>query len=338
VLRAAVTPAIFGLAGPVLTADERTFFRDANPAGFILFGRNVREPEQLRALTDSLRETAGRDVPILIDQEGGAVARLGPPGWAAFPAATAFDRLYERAPSSAIAAARANGAALGAMLAAVGITVNCAPVLDLGHDDTTAAVAPRVFGREPMRVAALGRATLEGLAEAGVLGVLKHMPGHGRASVDSHVALPRVTASDAELEVDVAPFRTLAARATMGMTCHVVFEAWDAEHPATLSPVVIGEVIRSRIGFDGLLITDDIEMRALSGAPSDKTNAALAAGCDVVLHCSGTFSEMVEIAARVPAMTDRASERLERAMASRKPGPVDQAEQSALRDRLLSLA
>jgi beta-N-acetylhexosaminidase len=333
-----VTPAIFGLSGPVLTADERGFFREADPAGFILFGRNVVDRAQLRALTDDLRALSGRDVPVLVDQEGGPVARLGPPEWPAFPTGATFDRLYERAPSSAIAAARANGAAIGAILADVGITVDCHPILDVGQEGTTPAVAPRVFGREPLRVAALGRATMEGLAEGGVLGVIKHLPGHGRAVVDSHLELPRVTASDIELESDIAPFRALAARATMGMTAHVVFEAWDAERPATLSPVVIADVIRGRIGFDGLLMTDDIDMKALSGTPGGKASAALAAGCDVVLDCLARLPEMVEIAGRVSAMSEVARARLDRAMAAREAGAVDVDEQIAIRDALLALA
>ena len=333
-----MTPAIFGLSGPALGPDERAFFRDADPAGFILFGRNVVDGTQLRALTDELRALSGRDVPILVDQEGGPVARLGPPEWPAFPAGPAFDRLYDLAPSSAIAAARANGAALGAILAEVGISVDCHPILDVGRAGTTFAVAPRVFGHEPMRVAALGRATLEGLAQAGVIGVIKHMPGHGRAAVDSHLVLPRVAATDAELDADIAPFRTLAPRAVMGMTAHVVFDAWDAERPATLSPVVIADVIRGRIGFDGLLMTDDIDMKALSGTPGDKATAALAAGCDVVLDCWARLPEMVDIADRVPVMTEAARARLDRAMTARKAGTVDMAEQIAIRDALLALA
>jgi beta-N-acetylhexosaminidase len=331
-------PVIFGLSGPALTAEEAAFFRKAAPVGFILFRRNVETRAQVRALTDSLRDLTGRaDLPILIDQEGGPVARMRLPEWPAFPAGPAFDRLYEVAPQSAIQAARANGEALGLMLAEVGVTVNCAPLLDVGQPDTTDAVATRVFGREPMRVAALGRALLEGMAAGGVVGVVKHMPGHGRARVDSHHLLPTVTATDAELEVDLEPFRALS-QAPMGMTSHIVFEAWDRDRPATLSPVVIEEVIRGRIGFDGLLMTDDIDMKALSGTAGDKAAGAVAAGCDVVLDCWARMAEMREIADRLPPITARARERLDRAMATLAPPQGDFAEAAARRDALLALA
>ncbi len=330
-------PVIFGLSGPVLTPDERAFFAAVEPAGYILFKRNIVDREQLRALTDSLRDLAGRDdLAILIDQEGGRVARMQPPEWPVFPAGPAFDALYEIAPMSAIQAMRANGEALGLMLAEVGITVDCAPLLDVAQPDTTEAIACRAYGREPMRVAALGRAMLEGLAAAGIVGVVKHMPGHGRALVDSHHLLPTVTASDAELEVDLAPFRTLAA-APMGMTSHIVFEAWDAERPTTLSPVVIEDIIRGRIGFDGLLMTDDIDMKALSGTAGQKAAGAIAAGCDIVLDCWARMDEMVEIAGLLGEIAPRSRERLDRAMASVRPGSGDMAGLVAKRDALLAL-
>ncbi len=332
-------PVIFGLSGLSLTADERAFFTDAEPLGYIFFKRNIENRAQVAALTAELRALSGRDdVPILIDQEGGRVARMAPPEWPAFPAGPAFDALYETAPSSAIAAVKANARALGAMLGEVGITVDCAPLLDRRFAGTVPAVADRAFGGDAMQVAALGRATLDGLAEAGVVGVIKHMPGHGRAGVDSHYELPVVEASDAELEEDIRPFRTLSG-AAMGMTCHVVFKAWDADRPATLSPTVIADVIRGRIGFDGLLMTDDIDMKALSGTAGEKAAAALAAGCDVVLDCWARMDEMVEIAGRIGDATPTALERLDRAMASvAKPGAVDFAEAIAKRDALLSLA
>eukprot|EP01136_Pigoraptor_vietnamica_P028554 Opistho-1_new@86176 len=224
-------PVIFGLSGTELTPDERAFFRDADPLGYILFKRNCETRAQMLALTDSLRDLSGRaDVPILIDQEGGRVARMQPPEWPAFPAGPAFDKLYDLAPSSAIEAARANGHALALMLAEVGVNVNCAPLLDVRQPETTPAVGERTFGSDPMQVAALGRAMLDGMARGGVVGVVKHMPGHGRGVVDSHYELPVVKASDADLERDIEPFRTLA-NAPMGMTCHVVFEAWDAQQP-----------------------------------------------------------------------------------------------------------
>ena len=332
-------PVIFGLSGLTLTADERAFFRDADPLGYILFGRNVGDRAQLSALTAELRALSGRDdLPILIDQEGGRVARMKPPEWPAFPAGPAFDRLYDIAPASAIGAARANGEALGAMLAEVGITVDCAPLLDRRFDGTVAAIADRAYGGDAMQVAALGRAMLDGLAATGVVGVVKHMPGHGRAGVDSHYELPVVTASDAELEEDIRPFRTLKG-APMAMTCHVVFTAWDPERPATLSPTVIDEVIRGRIGFDGLLMTDDIDMKALSGTAGEKAAEALAAGCDVVLDCWARMDEMVEIAGRIGDVSDLTRQRLARAMATAvKPGSVDFADAIARRDAFLALA
>lgn len=333
-------PVIFGLSGPVLTPDEREFFREADPAGFILFKRNCETRGQLRALTDSLRDLSGRDdVPILIDQEGGRVARMQPPEWPAFPAGPAFDALYEIAPSSAIAAMRANAQALALMLTEVGINVDCLPLLDLSLPDTTPAIATRALGGDPMRVAALGRATIEGLRAGGVVGVVKHMPGHGRARVDSHYELPRVTASDDELLLDIEPFRTLS-NAPMGMTCHVVFEAWDAERPATLSPTVIEHVIRERIEFDGLLMTDDIDMKALSGSAGEKAVGAIAAGCDLVLDCWARMDEMVDIAGRLDDIGARSRARLDAAMATiaGDVGEADMAELLAKRDELLALA
>ncbi len=330
-------PVIFGLSGPELTAGERDFFREADPLGYILFKRNCVDRVQMRTLTDSLRDLSGRaDVPILIDQEGGRVARMAPPEWPAFPAGPAFDKLYDLAPSSAIEAARANGHALALMLAEVGVNVNCAPLLDVRQPETTPAVGERTFGSDPMQVAALGRAMLDGLARGGVVGVVKHMPGHGRGMVDSHYELPVVKASDAELERDIEPFRTLRA-APMGMTCHVVFEAWDAERPATLSPTVISQIIRGRIGFDGLLMTDDIDMKALSGTAGEKAAAAIAAGCDVALDCWARMDEMVEIAGRLGDASKATLVRLDRAMASVKPEEAPMDALLAKRDELLAL-
>ncbi|UIJ47011.1 beta-N-acetylhexosaminidase [Sphingomonas cannabina] len=332
-------PVIYGLSGPSLTADERAFFAAAEPAGYILFKRNTVDRAQVRALTDELRSLAGRDdLPILIDQEGGRVARMGPPEWPAFPAAAAFDALYDTAPMSAIEAVRSNAHALGLMLAEVGITVDCTPLLDRRFPETTAAIGDRAFGGDAMQVAALGRATLEGLARAGVVGVIKHMPGHGRAVVDSHHELPVVNADDTALEEDIRPFRTLAVSAPMGMTCHVVFKAWDPDHPATLSPTVIHDVIRGRIGFDGLLMTDDIDMKALSGTAGEKAAAAIAAGCDIVLDCWGRMDEMVDIADRLGDIAPESRARLDRAMASVSRPDGDFGELIAKRDELLALA
>ena len=310
-----------------------------NPAGYILFKRNIVERRQVRALTDSLRALSGRDdVPILIDQEGGRVARMGPPEWAAFPPGPAFDALYEIAPISAIEAVRANAEAIALMLAEVGINVDCLPLLDVVQPDTTEAISTRALGSEPLRVAAMGRAILQGLQRGGVVGVVKHMPGHGRAKVDTHYHLPTVTATDAELEIDLQPFASLKD-APMGMTSHIVFEAWDRERPATLSPVVIEDIIRGRIGFDGLLMTDDIDMKALSGSAGDKAAGAIAAGCDLVLDCWGRMDEMVDIAGRLGEMPAVSVARLDLAMATvagaRRQG--DMAALIAKRDALLAL-
>jgi beta-N-acetylhexosaminidase len=333
-------PVIFGLSGLSITPDERAFFTSAAPAGYILFKRNVQDRAQLRALTDDLRALSGRDdLPILIDQEGGRVARMGPPEWPTFPAGPAFDALYERAPMSAIEAARTNAHAIALMLHEVGINVDALPLLDVAQPDTTEAITTRAYGHEPLRVAAMGRAILEGLQRGGVVGIVKHMPGHGRAIVDTHYHLPTVTASDAELEVDIAPFRTLN-NAPMGMTSHIIFEAWDKERPATLSPIVIEEIIRQRIGFDGLLMTDDIDMKALSGTAGEKAAGALAAGCDIVLDCWARMPEMEDIAGRMSAISEVSHARLERAMATiadAKP-EGDMTELIAKRDALLALA
>lgn len=336
-----MTPAIFGLSGLTLTADERAFFIDADPAGYILFGRNIESRAQVRALTDDLRALHGRERAfICIDQEGGRVARMKPPEWLAFPPGAVFDRLYDLAPASAIAAARANAQALGLDLAEAGISVDCLPLLDVRQPGAHDVIGDRALGSEPLRVAALGRAVLDGLAAAGVAGVVKHMPGHGRAGADSHKALPTVTASAGELETDLAPFRTLAG-APIAMTAHVLYTAWDAENPATLSPTVIGEVIRRRIGFSGLLLTDDLDMEALSGSVPDRAARAIAAGCDIALNCWAKMDDMIGIATALPAMGAETAARLDRALAGTDVSnpPVD--EQPALlakRDALLALS
>ncbi|QDZ07965.1 glycoside hydrolase family 3 protein [Sphingomonas panacisoli] len=331
-------PVIYGLSGLALTDDERAFYKDADPCGYILFKRNVQDRAQLRALTDSLRDLSGRDdVPILIDQEGGKVQRMGPPEWPDFPAGPAFDALYEVAPVSAIEAARAHANATALMLAEVGINVDCWPLLDVSQPDTTEAISIRALGHEPMRVAAMGRAILDGLRTGGVVGVVKHMPGHGRAVVDTHHHLPTVRASEAELEIDLEPFRSLAD-APMGMTSHIVFEVWDKERPATLSPIVVDHIIRGQIGFDGLLMTDDIDMKALSGTAGEKAAGAIAAGCDVVLDCWGRMDEMAEIAALLNDMPAKSLERLDRAMATVKAPEGDFNALIAKRDELLGLA
>jgi len=308
--------AIYGLEGFALTDAERGFFRESEPAGFILFKRNCDTPDQLLRLTDSLRDLTGRgDVPIVIDQEGGRVARMKPPEWPAFPAAEAFDLLYQAAPSSAIEAVRANARALGLMLRTVKVNVDALPLLDVRQPGATDIIGDRALGSKPMQVAALGRAVLDGLASAGVVGIVKHMPGHGRALVDSHKELPIVTAAADELEIDLEPFERLAS-APMGMTAHVVYTAWDPDHPASMSPTIIGDIIRGRVGFDGFLMSDDIGMEALQGDFGARAAGVVAAGNDAALHCSGRMEEMVAVAAAVPRLSGEGEARLARAMAS----------------------
>lgn len=333
-------PAIFGLSGTILTNDEAAFFRDADPAGYILFKRNIVDRDQVRALTDALRALHGRDdVLIMIDQEGGRVARMQPPGWPEFPPGRVFDILYDVAPASAIEAARVNAQAIATTLREVGITVNALPVLDVRQPGANEIVGDRSLGAEPMRVAALGRAVLDGLKRGGVVGIIKHMPGHGRAMVDSHLDLPVVHADDAALELDIAPFRKLAA-APIGMTAHIVYTAWDAQRPASLSPTVIADIIRDRIGFDGLLMSDDLDMKALKGDIPSLAAGVVAAGCDLALNCWARMPEMIGIANAVPDITDQGLARLERAMASIPPleetASLD--DLLAKRDALLALA
>lgn len=331
--------AIYGFAGPQLTEDERDFFRDADPAGYILFKRNCCSTKQLCKLNDELRALSGRfDVPILIDQEGGRVARMQPPEWPAFPRADAFAALYDLAPSSAIEAARVNARAIALSLRGAGINVNCLPLLDVRQPGASDIIGDRALGSEPMQVAALGRAVLDGMASAGVVGVIKHMPGHGRALVDSHKELPVVTASDEELAIDLEPFERLRW-APMGMVAHVIYTAWDPDLPASLSPTIIGEIIRKRIGFDGLLITDDLGMDALSGDFGTRATGAIAAGCDLALHCSGDMAEMEAIAKVVPKLSIEGEARLARAMAGTliEADDMDFAEAVAKRDALLAL-
>jgi beta-N-acetylhexosaminidase len=309
-----MVPAVFGLSGLTLGQEERAFFKDADPAGYILFGRNVDNREQLRALTDELRAIHGRDrLFICIDQEGGRVARMKPPVWPAYPPGEAFDRLYDIAPASAIEAARANAEALALDLAEVGITVDCHPSLDVRQTGAHDVIGDRALGSDPMRVAALGRAILAGMARAGVVGCIKHIPGHGRAMADSHKELPTVEASQEELETDLQPFRALAD-SPVGMTAHVRYTAWDRENPGTLSPFVVGEVIRRRIGFAGLLLTDDLDMEALSGTVPERAERAIAAGCDIALNCWARMDDMKGIAARLPTMSDETALRLQRAL------------------------
>jgi len=307
--------AILGLSGLVLTDAERAFFRAVAPAGFILFARNVADKAQLRALTDSLRELTGRaDLPILIDQEGGRVARLRPPSWPEFPAPGRFAALYEIAPISAIEAARANAEAIAIILAEVGVSLDCLPLLDVLQPGAHDIIGDRALGHEPMRVAALGRAILDGLEAGGALGIVKHIPGHGRAGADSHEQLPIVDSSEEELAVDLAPFRALKD-APVAMTAHVLYTAWDADNPATTSAKVIADVIRGAIGFEGLLMSDDLGMEALTGTPAERARAALGAGCDLALHCSGVLEEGEQVAEGAGEIGEASRARLDRAMA-----------------------
>jgi beta-N-acetylhexosaminidase len=334
-----MTPAIFGISGLALTADERAFFKEADPAGYILFARNCESKEQLRALTDDLRSLQGRDRLIVsIDQEGGRVARMKPPVWQRYPAGEAFARLWDVAPASAIEAARVNAEAMGRELFEMGITVDYHAPLDVRRPETDDVIGDRALGSEPMQVAALGRAVLDGMGRAGMVGCLKHMPGHGRATCDTHKELPRVDASAAELETDIEPFRTLSAH-PLGMSAHIVFEAWDPDHPATLSRTVIERVIRGNIGFDGLLLSDDIDMEALDGTIPDRSVRALEAGCDIVLNCWARMDDMTAIAERGGSMKPETAARLDRvhaAMGTPQDG-LDMGDLIAKRDALLAL-
>ena len=301
--RAAPLAAVFGCAGPTLTPWEREFFRDANPLGFILFERNLGDAAGIRRLTAELRDTVGDgDAPILIDQEGGRVARLGPPDWPAFPSAA---HLAE----GPVETTRATARAIGEMLAGLGIDVNCAPVADVHAPGLThEVIGERAFSSDPAIVAAHARAYAEGLRDAGVLPVLKHLPGHGRAAADSHETLPETDAD----EPSAAAFSALADL-PLGMTAHMRYRDWDARLPATLSPAVIGNIVRRRIGFDGLLLTDDLSMRALDGPLDARTRRALDAGCDIALHCNGDRAEMAKVAAAAGRMTKAAAARWRRA-------------------------
>lgn len=331
-----ISAAIYGCAGAALSDAERRFFRSADPFGFIVFLRNIETPEQLERLTGELRETVGRDAPVLIDQEGGRVARLKPPHWRAAPPAARFGQLASRDRNAAAEAVRLNARLLAAELRAVGVDVDCAPVLDLRLPGAHEVIGDRSFGADPEIVAFLGRAMMDGFLEAGVMPVAKHIPGHGRAGVDSHHALPRVTTARAELEeTDFRSFR-LCAGAPWAMTAHVVYAAIDDANPATTSARMIGEVIRGSIGFDGLLLSDDLSMQALSGTLGERARASLVAGCDVVLHCNGAMAEMEAIAAVTGPLSEMA-ERRAVAASARLGDPAQPGEMVALVSRLDSL-
>jgi beta-N-acetylhexosaminidase len=321
------TRAIYGCSGLGLTAEERAFFREAQPWGFILFARNVHDPEQVRALVSALRDAVGdADAPVLIDQEGGRVARLRPPHWKARSPAKAFGDLYRRDPNAGREATYLNARAMADELAQLGIDVDCVPVLDVPVEGANDVIGDRAFARDPEIVAALGRVVMDAMLDGGVLPVIKHVPGHGRANADSHHALPRVSTSLEELRrIDFAPFRALHD-CPLAMTAHVVYEAVDPEHPATTSPNIIRGVIRGDIGFDGLLMSDDLSMNALSGTLAERARAALDAGCDMILHCNGRMEEMTAVAHEATALEGESSRRAAAAMSQlHAPKPFDAA-------------
>lgn len=317
--------AVYGCEGHVLSQDEREFFREVRPFGFILFSRNCQSPEQVRALTASLRETVERaDAPILIDQEGGRVARLGPPHWNKRPPARRIGEIFMDDPDKGRAAAYLLARLIAHDLQALGVTVNCAPVLDVPVAGSHDIIGDRAYSTRPGPVIELGRAAIEGYLDGGVLPVIKHIPGHGRAAADSHLELPRVTAGADELSLhDFVTFRGLN-HAPIAMTAHVVYEAIDPKRPATVSPRVVGRIIRGEIGFEGLLLSDDLSMAALQGSLADRAKAALFAGCDVVLHCNGRLDEMRGVASRTKPLAGQAEARANAALAElRPPSPID---------------
>jgi beta-N-acetylhexosaminidase len=310
---------ITGLAGTTISPDERSFVRSAEPWGLILFKRNVADPAQLRALTDDFRAICGRDTPVLVDQEGRRVQRLGPPHWPAYPAGAVYARLYERDPLLGLRAARLGARLIAADLAAVGITVDCLPLADVPVAGADRVIGDRAYGNTPGQVSAIAAAVADGLMSGGVLPVLKHLPGHGRATADSHERLPVVDADRAALEAtDFAAFKPLGGL-PLGMTAHVVFTAIDPGLPATTSAVMIHQVIRTFIGFTGALMGDDVSMGALTGSIAERTRRSLGAGCDLVLHCNGMLSEMEAVASECPELGGDALARTARASASRRP-------------------
>lgn len=314
-----VSACILGCAGPELTAAERAFFADVRPWGFILFGRNIESPDQVRALTGALRETVGRaDAPILIDQEGGRVQRLGPPHWRRYPPG----RAYGRAGRDARDLVRLGARLMAHDLVALGVNVDCAPVLDVPDPQSHAVIGDRAYAETPNEVALLGRAACDGLIAGGVLPVVKHIPGHGRARSDSHLELPVVEAGWDDLDArDFAPFRALSDM-PMAMTAHVIYAAVDPERPATMSRKVMRKAVRGIIGFDGLVMSDDLSMKALEGGFRERAERALEAGCDVALHCNGDMGEMEAVVSGAGALKGRARRRAQSALA-RLPKAVE---------------
>lgn len=316
-------PVIFGCAGPALSDEERRFFADAQPAGFILFSRNIVSPQQLLTLTTDLKLCVDRPDPLIaVDQEGGRVQRMGPPHWRKYPAMKLFGDCAGRDEALAEQALEVTCRLIADDLRRVGINMNCAPVLDLPIDGSDQIIGDRAFSENLDVVHALGQVALDSFQDGGVLPVIKHMPGHGRALVDSHKALPRVTEPyDVLAASDFQPFQKLR-HCAFAMTAHIVFSAVDPDHPATLSPKLIQQVIRQEIGFDGLLMTDDLSMHALNGSFSSRAFSALEAGCDLVLHCNGDRHEMLEIASALPAASTELQQRIEDLLGSVKMSEV----------------
>src|SRR6185312_6687628 len=301
-------------AGLEISANERAFLREADPWGLIIFKRNIGSPAQVTALVSSFRDMVGREAPVLVDQEGGRVQRLGPPHWPAYPPGVRYSELYDRDPASGLAAARLGARLIASDLRALGIDTDCLPLADVPVEGSDSVIGDRAYGTEPAKVAAIAGAVAEGLMAGGVLPVLKHIPGHGRATADSHLKLPVVDAGRETLEkTDFAAFRPLAGL-PLGMTAHVVFSAIDPVQPATTSATIVSQVIRGFIGFRGLLMSDDVSMGALSGTLAGRSRAAIAAGCDVVLHCNGKLDEMSEVAGASPALAGEAARRAEAAL------------------------
>ncbi|USQ97772.1 beta-N-acetylhexosaminidase [Caulobacter sp. RL271] len=329
---AASSAAILGCSGTTLTAEEVAFFKDVKPWGFILFKRNIADPNQVRALTAALRETVGRaDAPILIDQEGGRVARLQPPHWRTYPPGRAYGALVANDPLTAREITRLGARLIAHDLTSLGINVDCVPVLDVPDPKGHEIIGDRAYCDTPEQVATLGRAAAEGLLAGGVLPIIKHIPGHGRALSDSHLELPVVKAKLTELDArDFAPFRVLSDM-PMAMTAHVVYTAIDSKNPATTSKKAIKKVIRESIGFDGLLMSDDLSMKALSGDFKQRAKDSLSAGCDVVLHCNGDMAEMKAVMSGVGKMGKEARRRAQAVMGRlvKVPEPFDVAEARA---------
>jgi beta-N-acetylhexosaminidase len=328
---------ITGLAGLSISASERAFLREAQPWGLIIFKRNVKTPQQVQELTQSFRDIVGWAAPVLVDQEGGRVQRLGPPQWPAYPPGSRYGELYDRDPALGLGAARLAGHLIAADLLPLGIDVDCLPIADVPVAGGDPVIGDRAYGTEPGKVAAIAAAIAQGLAAGGVLPVLKHLPGHGRATSDSHHKLPVVATDRATLEAtDFAAFRPLKDL-PLGMTAHVVFSAIDPDAPATTSVTMVREVIRGFIGFRGLLMSDDVSMNALAGTLAERSSAAFAAGCDLVLHCNGDLREMTEVAGVAPALSGPAAARAETALLARSaPDEFDTQAARAIFNRMVT--